>query len=345
MSTRVTERPRPSPTTLGVLYESARCDSPVVADQRPLGSAHRQPRTASRCGGSEARRPAACQEASSPPRRASGRSFWRRGVCLTGQAVPVGSTLQHPTASPVRTLPYLLGSSGSVEISSRITVETSRALELPGPGGERATWPGIAVLRALRPQESRHGARIGFPRAHASCLSVGGGRVSAGTPLPVRRREAELRKTLGFGLGVLPGGAGSTKAETPTRSGKLAEVPQLPVGAAQLRDARRVSGVPHGAGGRGGEAAALGDSKGWEEIPSEGIRLGINSEIRAGLSVSVSLLRTEGGDSAPGPTAPAWAIFQTRLSPQNERRGWVSQGVRGRPRPLQRAQAIPITLP
>lgn len=276
MCTRVTERPGPSPTTLRMLYESARCDSPVVADQRPLGSAHRQPRTASRCGGSEARRPAACQEASSPPRRASGRSFWRRGVCSPGQAVPVGSTLQHPTASPVPTLPYLLGSSGSVEISSRITVETSRALELPGPGGERATWPGIAVLRVLRPQESQHGARIGFPRAHASCLPVGGGRVSAGTPLPVRRREAELRKTLGFGLGVLPGGAGSTKAETPTRSGKLAEVPQLPVGAAQLRDARQVSGAPHGAGGLGGgrEAAALGDSKGWEEIPSEGIRLG-----------------------------------------------------------------------
>lgn len=175
MCTRVTERPGPSPTTLRMLYKSARCDSPVVADQRPLGSAHRQPRTASRCGGSEARRPAACQEASSPPRRASGRSFWRRGVCSLGQAVPVGSTLQHPTASPVPTLPYLLGSSGSVEISSRITVETSRALELPGPGGERATWPGLAVLRALRPQESRHGAHIGFPRAHASCLPVGRG--------------------------------------------------------------------------------------------------------------------------------------------------------------------------
>lgn len=171
---------------------------------------------------------------------------------------------------------------------------------------------------------------------NASACAPAGGRAAENTWLRVRGPPG--------GSWVLPGGAGSTKAETPTRSGKLAEVPQLPVGAAQLRDARRVSGAPHGAGG-GGEAAALGDSKGWEEIPSEGIRLGINSEIRARLSVSVSLLRTEGGDSAPGPTAPAWAIFQTRLSPQNERRGWVSQGVRGRPRPLQRAQAIPITLP
>lgn len=205
-----------------------------------------------------------------------------------------------------------------------------------GPLGQ-----GLLSSGCFAPRSPSTGRALAFqeltPRV---CLLEGGGCLRERLCLC-----AELRKTLGFGLGVLLGGAGSTKAETPTRSGKLAEVPQLPVGAAQLRDARRVSGAPHGAGGWGGEAAALGDSKGWEEIPSEGIRLGINSEIRAGLSVSVSLLRTEGGDSAPGPTAPAWAIFQTRLSPQNERQGWVSQGVRGRPRPLQRAQAIPMTLP
>lgn len=82
----------------------------------------------------DARSPATCQHASAPPRRASGGSFWRPGVCSLGQAVPVGSTLQHPTASPVPSLPYLLGSSGSVGSSSRITVEMSWALALPGPG-------------------------------------------------------------------------------------------------------------------------------------------------------------------------------------------------------------------
>lgn len=35
------------------------------------------------------------------------------------------------------------------------------------------TWPALAVLRVLLPQESRNGASVGFLRAHASGLSVG----------------------------------------------------------------------------------------------------------------------------------------------------------------------------
>lgn len=61
----------------------------------------------------------------------------------------------------------------------------SWALELPGPGGELDTWPALAVLRVLLPQASRNGASIGFEELMPHVCLLGGGRVSAGTPVPV----------------------------------------------------------------------------------------------------------------------------------------------------------------